>query len=184
MTLDQRADEVRKDPVVFARIQWETWSPPEWFTETEFAETAKSFENPDWVAITLHGYRSRWLDEPCDLRYAQSQQRNRRRCPDRAPRREFLTPFCFGIYSGIGARTNPEARGSACHRSSPDPRRPPATPRLRRRTTPLPLPLRESARSVPAPWCRRRAASPAPSAVGASADEAGYRPSAYVGRPG
>jgi hypothetical protein len=63
MAMDQGAEEVRKNPVGFARIQWETWSPPGWFTEAEYAETAKSFQNPDWVAITLHGYRSRWLDE-------------------------------------------------------------------------------------------------------------------------
>jgi pimeloyl-ACP methyl ester carboxylesterase len=75
MALDQGADEVRNDPVAFARIQWETWSPPGWFTETEFAETGKSFQNPDWVAVTLHGYRRRWLPEPCDLRYGPSQQR-------------------------------------------------------------------------------------------------------------
>jgi pimeloyl-ACP methyl ester carboxylesterase len=67
--------EVRRDPVGFARIQWQTWSPSGWFTDSEFAETAKSFRNPDWGAITLHGYRSRWLDEPGDPRYAESQQR-------------------------------------------------------------------------------------------------------------
>jgi len=75
MALDQGADAVRRDPVGFARIQWQTWSPPGWFTESEFAETAKSFRNPDWGAITLHGYRSRWLAEPGDPRYAESQQR-------------------------------------------------------------------------------------------------------------
>jgi pimeloyl-ACP methyl ester carboxylesterase len=75
MALDQGADEVRRDPIGFAHIQWETWSPPGWFTETEFAETAESFRNPEWSAITLHGYRSRWLDEPGDPRYAESQRR-------------------------------------------------------------------------------------------------------------
>jgi pimeloyl-ACP methyl ester carboxylesterase len=75
MALDQGAAEVRRDPVGFARIQWETWSPPGWFSKSDFAETAKSFRNPDWVAITLHGYRSRWLNEPGDQRYAESQQR-------------------------------------------------------------------------------------------------------------
>jgi len=47
MALEQGADEVRRDPIAFARIQWETWSPAGWFTETEYAETAKSFQNPD-----------------------------------------------------------------------------------------------------------------------------------------
>jgi pimeloyl-ACP methyl ester carboxylesterase len=75
MAVDQGADSVRKDPSGFARIQWETWSPSGWFNEADFAETARSFQNPDWSAITLHAYRSRWLDEPCDPRYAQIQHR-------------------------------------------------------------------------------------------------------------
>jgi pimeloyl-ACP methyl ester carboxylesterase len=29
------------DPVAFARIQWDTWSPPGWFDEDEFATTAE-----------------------------------------------------------------------------------------------------------------------------------------------
>jgi pimeloyl-ACP methyl ester carboxylesterase len=63
---------VRDDPAGFARIQWDTWSPPGWFDDDEFRATARSFENPDWVAITLNAYRSRFLDhEPRDARYAQ-----------------------------------------------------------------------------------------------------------------
>jgi pimeloyl-ACP methyl ester carboxylesterase len=75
MGLEQGADAVRQDPLAFARIQWDTWSPPGWFTEAEYAETAESFQSPDWVAVTLHAYRSRWLHEPCDPRYASVQHR-------------------------------------------------------------------------------------------------------------
>jgi pimeloyl-ACP methyl ester carboxylesterase len=58
------------DPVAFARIQWDTWSPPGWFDEAEFNATAQSFANPDWVAITLNAYRSRFRsDEERDPRY-------------------------------------------------------------------------------------------------------------------
>ncbi len=39
---------------------WETWSPPGWFSDVEFASVAASFESPDWVEVTLHSYRSRW----------------------------------------------------------------------------------------------------------------------------
>ena len=60
MCTDGGVEKVHADPVGFAHIQWETWSPVGWFTEEEFAETAKSFTNPDWVAITLNSYRSRW----------------------------------------------------------------------------------------------------------------------------
>lgn len=63
------AEKVHADPVGFARIQWDSWSPKGWYNETAFARTAESFRNPDWAAITLHGYRSRWLPEPVDPRY-------------------------------------------------------------------------------------------------------------------
>jgi pimeloyl-ACP methyl ester carboxylesterase len=70
MALDGGPDAVRADPAGFARIQWETWSPAGWFDEAEFAATRTSFDNPDWVAVTLNAYRKRWRsDEPSDPRY-------------------------------------------------------------------------------------------------------------------
>lgn len=71
MYVDAGARAVAADPIGFAHVQWETWSPPGWFDEAEFRETAQSFTNPDWVSITLNAYRSRFLpDEPSDPRYA------------------------------------------------------------------------------------------------------------------
>ncbi len=70
MASDAGAAKVRADPVAFARRQWETWSPPGWYDEAGFALVAESFRNPDWVPITLHGYRHRWQAEPLDFRYA------------------------------------------------------------------------------------------------------------------
>lgn len=64
MTLDEGADAVRADPVGFARLQWDTWSPPGWFSPKEFEETARSFHSPDWAEVTLSGYRGRWRAEP------------------------------------------------------------------------------------------------------------------------
>jgi pimeloyl-ACP methyl ester carboxylesterase len=70
MYVDAGVEAVRADPVGFARAQWDTWSPPGWFDEDEFAATSRSFANPDWVDITLNAYRSRFLDtEPRDQRY-------------------------------------------------------------------------------------------------------------------
>jgi pimeloyl-ACP methyl ester carboxylesterase len=70
------AEAVRQDPMGFARIQWDTWSPPGWFDEAEFAATAAHFGEPDWAAITLNAYRSRWLPgETTDPRYEALQQR-------------------------------------------------------------------------------------------------------------
>jgi pimeloyl-ACP methyl ester carboxylesterase len=75
MSVEGGAQAVRDDPIGFARIQWETWSPPGWFDDAEFAATARSFENPDWVAITLNSYRSRWRSEQTDPRYDDLQRR-------------------------------------------------------------------------------------------------------------
>jgi pimeloyl-ACP methyl ester carboxylesterase len=68
--IDGGAEAVRRDPVGFARIQWNTWSPQGWFDEAEFVATADSFKDPDWAAITLNAYRSRWISgEAVDQRY-------------------------------------------------------------------------------------------------------------------
>jgi pimeloyl-ACP methyl ester carboxylesterase len=66
---------VRKDPIGFARMQWETWGPQNWFDEATFTSTSHSFLNPDWVSITLHGYQSRWRDGPLDARYSEARKR-------------------------------------------------------------------------------------------------------------
>jgi pimeloyl-ACP methyl ester carboxylesterase len=70
VTTDRGAEAVRADPKGFARIQWDTWSPTGWFDNDEFDATARSFENPDWIDITLNAYRSRWKAEAADERYA------------------------------------------------------------------------------------------------------------------
>ena len=54
------AEAVRRDPIGFARIMWETWSPHGWFEDATFERVARSFTNPDWSDITLHSYQSRW----------------------------------------------------------------------------------------------------------------------------
>lgn len=70
MALDDGPAAVRGSPKGFARIQWDTWSPGGWFDDEEFERTATSFDNPDWVPVTLNGYRRRWRkDEPSDPRY-------------------------------------------------------------------------------------------------------------------
>jgi pimeloyl-ACP methyl ester carboxylesterase len=56
-------------------MQWDTWSPAGWYKEEEFLKTAESFGNPDWVSITLNGYRSRFLPEKVDHRYDELQRR-------------------------------------------------------------------------------------------------------------
>jgi pimeloyl-ACP methyl ester carboxylesterase len=75
MATERGAEVVRRDGIAFARFQWTTWSPPGWFDETAFAATARSFENPDWAAITLHSYRVRWEAAEPDPAYADFERR-------------------------------------------------------------------------------------------------------------
>ena len=51
---------VRADPRGFARIMWDTWAPPGWYDEQEFAATAEAFQNDDWAEVVAHSYRHRW----------------------------------------------------------------------------------------------------------------------------
>jgi pimeloyl-ACP methyl ester carboxylesterase len=62
---------VRSNGKAFARIQWDNWSPPGWFTDLLFERTAKSFENPDWPDVTWHSYSVRWGEADKDPRYAE-----------------------------------------------------------------------------------------------------------------
>jgi pimeloyl-ACP methyl ester carboxylesterase len=60
MATKRGEEAISEDPHGFARLQWENWSPDGWFDEATFDAVAKSFDNPDWVAVTLHSYRVRW----------------------------------------------------------------------------------------------------------------------------
>jgi pimeloyl-ACP methyl ester carboxylesterase len=51
---------VRQDPVGFAKIMWDNWSPKGWYSPETFDAVAQSWKNPDFVDVTLHSYRSRW----------------------------------------------------------------------------------------------------------------------------
>lgn len=51
----------------FCRFIWETWMPRHQFDKQDFEAAASAWQNPDWIAITLHYYRNRWgaaTDDP------------------------------------------------------------------------------------------------------------------------
>src|SRR5581483_6029458 len=75
MATDRGRQTVRSNGKAFARIQWENWSPPDWFDDASFNVTARSFENPDWPAITWHSYSVRWGQADKDPRYAELDRR-------------------------------------------------------------------------------------------------------------
>lgn len=47
------------DRRALCRLLWELWSPRWTFDEATFARSAASFDNPDFVAVTIHSYRHR-----------------------------------------------------------------------------------------------------------------------------
>lgn len=61
---------VREDRRAFARMMWDTWAPPGWYSPGEFEATAAAFDNPDWPDVVLHSYRHRWGHAPGDERHA------------------------------------------------------------------------------------------------------------------
>ncbi|WP_088344388.1 MULTISPECIES: alpha/beta hydrolase [Rhodomicrobium] len=70
IALDRGADLLRNDRAAFTRYIWEIWNPNWRFPDAVFAETARSFENPDWADVVLHSYRVRWGHAEGDPRYA------------------------------------------------------------------------------------------------------------------
>jgi pimeloyl-ACP methyl ester carboxylesterase len=57
------------------RLLWQLWSPNWRFTDAEFEATAKSFDNPDFVDITLQSYCHRYGNAPGDPQYDELESR-------------------------------------------------------------------------------------------------------------
>lgn len=51
---------VENDRYTFARMMWDTWSPPGWYSEADFETACRAFDSPDWAEVVLHSYRHRW----------------------------------------------------------------------------------------------------------------------------
>ena len=48
------------------RLIWQLWSPTWTFDEATFAQSAKAFDNPDFVDVVIHSYRHRFGGIPGD----------------------------------------------------------------------------------------------------------------------
>jgi pimeloyl-ACP methyl ester carboxylesterase len=57
------------------RLLWELWCPNWKFSDGEFDETARSFDNPDFVEIVIHSYRHRHGAAPGDPALESIEQR-------------------------------------------------------------------------------------------------------------
>ena len=58
-----------------ARLLWKLWSLERPFSETEFAASAPSFDNPDFVEVVIHSYRVRYGYAPGDPSLAALERR-------------------------------------------------------------------------------------------------------------
>jgi pimeloyl-ACP methyl ester carboxylesterase len=58
----------------YTRLLWREWSPTWRFTDGEFAATATSFSNPDFVDVVVHSYRHRFALVDGDPAYDQTEQ--------------------------------------------------------------------------------------------------------------
>jgi pimeloyl-ACP methyl ester carboxylesterase len=57
------------------RLLWETWSPHWRFDEATYQRSAASFDNPDFVAVTIQSYRHRYGNAPGDPALEDLEQR-------------------------------------------------------------------------------------------------------------
>jgi pimeloyl-ACP methyl ester carboxylesterase len=57
------------------RLLWELWSPHWAFDAATFARSAISFDNPDFVAVTIHSYRHRYGNAAGDSKLEEIEQR-------------------------------------------------------------------------------------------------------------
>lgn len=75
MATNRGAKAIAEDRKAFTHLHWVNWGPDGWFDEETFDAVAKSFDNPDWLAITLHSYRARWEEAEPDPRSLWLEQR-------------------------------------------------------------------------------------------------------------
>jgi pimeloyl-ACP methyl ester carboxylesterase len=66
LELDRRA---------FCRLLWQLWSPNWNFDEATFSRSATSFDNPDFVDVTIHSYRHRYGNAAGDPALAEIEKR-------------------------------------------------------------------------------------------------------------
>ncbi len=66
---------LHQDRRAFARLLWEQWSPGWRFREAQFAATAPSFDNPDFVDVVVHSYRHRYALVDGDPAYEATERR-------------------------------------------------------------------------------------------------------------
>ena len=57
---------LERDRAGFCKLLWQLWSPSWQFEEASYLRSAQSFDNPDFVEVTIHSYRHRFGLVPGD----------------------------------------------------------------------------------------------------------------------
>jgi pimeloyl-ACP methyl ester carboxylesterase len=57
------------------RYLWETWSPDWTYSDDDYARSAPSFDNPDFVDVVVHSYRHRLMNAPGEERFIDVERR-------------------------------------------------------------------------------------------------------------
>jgi len=90
-----------------AGLLWRLWSPNWAFDEATLDATAASFDNPDFVDVTIQSYRHRYAQAPGDPAYDEIEQRLAAQPPITVP-----SIVLHGAEDGVG----PAAQSEAAHR--------------------------------------------------------------------
>jgi pimeloyl-ACP methyl ester carboxylesterase len=90
-------------------LLWREWSPTWKFTPEMYAQTAASFDNPDFVDCVIHSYRHRNFNAPGEPRFLEIEKRLAERPPISVP--------IITVHGGDDAFGRPSAEISAADRT-------------------------------------------------------------------
>ena len=98
------------------RLLWELWSPNYRFTDADYALTAASFDNPDFVDVVIQSYRHRYGNAPGDPAYDATEAKLAAQPPITVP-----TIVLHGEADGVGPARWLRSRCTAFHGLLPAP---------------------------------------------------------------
>jgi pimeloyl-ACP methyl ester carboxylesterase len=87
------------------RLLWRLWSPNWQFDDATFEATAESFDNPDFVDVTIQSYRHRYANAPGDPTHDPLEERLAERPPITVP-----TIVLHGACDGVGPAEQSETQ--------------------------------------------------------------------------
>ena len=79
------------------RYLWDTWSPGWRYSDEDYARSASSFDNPDFVDVVIHSYRHRHLNAAGEARFLETEHLLAARPPITVP-----AIVLRGLDSGFG----------------------------------------------------------------------------------